>query len=278
MSSVSPVEHTAIGGLAGLIEVGVMQPTVALKNCLQEGRSFPTNISAYYRGLFINAGAMFPIIATQFGVNRTIEKVLESGRSDPLSNSQKIGMAMVAGSTSSVFGCPAEYLMIHQQRTGKSLIGAFKSNTSLYGYSTIYRGLGATVSREALYAAGYLGLMPILRKEFTDAPVIKDIPGGPYLGAGIAAGIFGTVTTHPSDTIKTRMQAFPDLKKNPEYRTIYSTARHIIQEGGVQAMFAGLVPRGFRIIGAVFILNGVKNTAVDFLEKKRSGETADALS
>lgn len=137
---------------------------------------------------------------------------------------------------------------------------------------------GATVSREALYAAGYLGLMPILRKEFTDAPVIKDIPGGPYLGAGIAAGIFGTVTTHPSDTIKTRMQAFPDLKKNPEYRTIYSTARHIIQEGGVQAMFAGLVPRGFRIIGAVFILNGVKNTAVDFLEKKRSGETADALS
>lgn len=84
---------------------------------------------------------MFPIIATQFGVNRTIEKVLESGRSDPLSNSQKIGMAMVAGSTSSVFGCPAEYLMIHQQRTGKSLIGAFKSNTSLYGYSTIYRGL-----------------------------------------------------------------------------------------------------------------------------------------
>lgn len=53
MSSVSPAEHTAIGGLAGLIEVGVMQPTVALKNCLQEGRSFPTNISAYYRGLFV---------------------------------------------------------------------------------------------------------------------------------------------------------------------------------------------------------------------------------
>ncbi len=55
MSSVSPAEHTAIGGLAGLIEVGVMQPTVALKNCLQEGRSFPTNISAYYRGLFVRS-------------------------------------------------------------------------------------------------------------------------------------------------------------------------------------------------------------------------------
>jgi len=53
MSSVTPLEHTAIGGLAGLIEVATMQPTVAVKNCLQEGRPFPTNPAAYYRGLFV---------------------------------------------------------------------------------------------------------------------------------------------------------------------------------------------------------------------------------
>lgn len=53
MSTVTPAEHTAIGGLAGLIEVCVMQPTVAIKNCLQEGRPFPRSISAYYRGLFV---------------------------------------------------------------------------------------------------------------------------------------------------------------------------------------------------------------------------------
>lgn len=52
-SSVTPAEHTAIGGLAGLIEVGVMQPTVAIKNAIQEGRPMPTQISAYYRGLFV---------------------------------------------------------------------------------------------------------------------------------------------------------------------------------------------------------------------------------
>ena len=52
-SSVTPIEHTAIGGLAGLIEVGVTQPTVAIKNALQEGRPMPTQISAYYRGLFV---------------------------------------------------------------------------------------------------------------------------------------------------------------------------------------------------------------------------------
>lgn len=31
----TPIEHTAIGAFAGLVEVTVMQPTVALKNALQ---------------------------------------------------------------------------------------------------------------------------------------------------------------------------------------------------------------------------------------------------
>lgn len=83
---------------------------------------------------------MFPIIATQFGVNRTIEGMIEPFRPSGLTNVDRIAMGMVAGTTSSVFGCPAEYLMIHQQKTGQSLMEAFKSNTSMYGLKTIYRG------------------------------------------------------------------------------------------------------------------------------------------
>lgn len=84
---------------------------------------------------------MSPIIATQFAVNRSIEKVIETARNNAPTNAEKIGMAMVAGSTSSLFGCPAEYLMIQQQRTGKSLIEVFKHETSTYGLKTVYRGL-----------------------------------------------------------------------------------------------------------------------------------------
>lgn len=128
----------------------------------------------------------------------------------------------------------------------------------------------ATVSREALYAGGYLGLMPILRSEMQEMPLIKDVPGGPLLFSGVAAGVFATVSTQPSDTIKTRMQAFPDHSLNPEYRSMYSTARHIVQNEGFMTLFAGILPRGFRIVGAVFILNGTKNTAVQYLEKSRA--------
>jgi solute carrier family 25 citrate transporter 1 len=51
--SVTPVEHTAIGAVAGIVEVAIMQPTVAIKNALQEGRPLPSNPAAYYRGLIV---------------------------------------------------------------------------------------------------------------------------------------------------------------------------------------------------------------------------------
>lgn len=65
---------------------------------------------------------------------------MEPHRPSGLTNADRIAMGMVAGTTSSVFGCPAEYLMIHQQKTGKSLFEAFKANTSSFGWTTIYRG------------------------------------------------------------------------------------------------------------------------------------------
>lgn len=52
--SLSSVEHTAIGALAGIVEVGIMQPTVAIKNALQEGRPLPAAPAAYYRGLLVS--------------------------------------------------------------------------------------------------------------------------------------------------------------------------------------------------------------------------------
>jgi len=54
MGSVTPLEHTAIGALAGLTEVTLMQPTVAIKNALQEGRSLPRSLPQLYRGVAVS--------------------------------------------------------------------------------------------------------------------------------------------------------------------------------------------------------------------------------
>lgn len=54
MSSLSSIEHTAIGAMAGVTEVTLMQPTVALKNALQEGRPLPRTPYALYRGYMVS--------------------------------------------------------------------------------------------------------------------------------------------------------------------------------------------------------------------------------
>jgi hypothetical protein len=133
-----------------------------------------------------------------------------------------------------------------------------------------FKGLSATILRESLYATGYLAIAPILREALSTQPAVQDIPGGPYVLSGIIAGLIATVSSQPADTIKTRMQAFPDNKANPEYRSFMSTTRHILATEGPGTFLAGLGPRAFRVCCAVFILNGTRNTIVDALQAHRA--------
>ena len=55
--TVTPYEHTLIGAMSGSIEVCLMQPTVAIKNALQEGRPIPLNPLHWYRGLAVSRAA-----------------------------------------------------------------------------------------------------------------------------------------------------------------------------------------------------------------------------
>lgn len=271
MSSVSPLEHTAIGALAGVVEVCIMQPTVGVKNALQEGRPVPKTIPGLYRGLAISAGAMLPITSVQFGMNRFLEQTYKRVyETDRLGSGGTLALAMSAGASSAFLGCPAEFVMIQQQKSGRSLATEFRHVLATYGALKPFKGLSATVMRESMYASGYLAVAPLLREVLQQQPAVRDVPGGPFVISGVVAGLLATVCTQPADTIKTRMQAFPDASTHPEYRSFLSTTRHIINAEGAGTFFAGLWPRAFRIVCAVFILNGTRNTIVDALQSRRT--------
>ena len=96
--------------------------------------------------------------------------------------------------------------MIQQQKAGRSLPAEFRHSLSTYGPLKLFKGLSATVARESLYACGYLAVAPLLREVLQRQPAVADIPGGPLVVSGIAAGLLATVATQPADTIKTRKQ------------------------------------------------------------------------
>ncbi|GAB4822202.1 hypothetical protein N2152v2_009248 [Parachlorella kessleri] len=264
MASVTATEHTVIGALSGLLE-----PTVAIKNALQEGRPVPRSVPALYRGLGMNICSMFPITATQFGSNRFLEQAYERMTGQRPGFGGSLLVAMGAGATSALLGCPSEFIVIHQQKTGHSLPTEASRLLRTYGPLKLYKGLGATVIRESLYTASYLGIFPVLRDFVDQQTPVGGVPGGPLVVAGISAGLLGATATHPADTIKTRMQAFPDNSQAPQYRSMASTAQHIFQTEGARGFFAGLLPRAFRISGAVIILNTARTGMVDALQDRR---------
>lgn len=216
---------------------------------------------------------MLPITATQFGMNRLLEQTFSQVLGTGGGHSRTLFIALGAGASSALFSCPAEMVMIQQQKSGRSLMAELRQLTSTLGIMSVYKGLSPTLVRESLYTAGYLGVAPILREKLSEAPIIGDTPGGPMVASGIAAGLLATVSTQPLDTIKTRMQAFPQKDEYPQYRSMPSTTKYIIETEGFTTLFAGLVPRAARIVLAVFVLTGVRNTAVDLLQKSKSAST-----
>lgn len=60
--------------------------------------------------------------------------------------------------------------------------------------------------RESLYTAGYLGVAPLLKAKLTGHSAFEGTPGAALVVSGVSAGILATLTSHPADTIKTRMQ------------------------------------------------------------------------
>lgn len=124
--------------------------------------------------------------------------------------------------------------------------------------------------RESLYSAGYLGVCPMLREYLQNETSLGSTPGAPLVVSGAAAGLLATVCTQPADTIKTRMQAFLDKEAYPQYRTMLGSARHIVETEGASTLFAGLLPRAFRLICAVIILNGTRNALVELVDLHRA--------
>lgn len=276
-SRVTPLEHTAIGALGGVIEVCLMQPTVAVKNALQEGRPLPKHPALYYRGLLINAASMAPITATQFGTSRLIENLLTQRTGEAPGTAGRFLAAAAAGTVSAFIGSPSEMIIIHQQRNGRPLAAEVRHFFSTYGALPIYRGITACMARETMYAGGYLGLCPILYDRLKSSPSLAGYPPSTaMIIAGITGGVFAAACSHPFDTVKTRMQAY--MYSKPEYLTVRRSARTIYQEGGILQFWKGLTPRMTRIVAATFILTKVRQICVGHLEEQRADKEPALLS
>ena len=261
-----------IGGVSGTLEVCVNQPTVSWKNALQQGRPISFSPAVMYRGTLINATSIAPITAIQFGVAGLLTEALVASEQRPLSHAETIGTSLAGGAVSALIVCPADMIMIQQQRTGLALPAQVAAIAREHGWGRFSKGLLPAIGRESLFTGGYLGLAPVLRsllvqfqpdtfaeqKATPGAAVVeggRDVRGNvlSLVASSLLAGVTAGVLTHPIDTIKTRMQG--DLSPASPYTSASATARLLWAEGGLSRFYQGVLPRTGRICVAVLIFN-----------------------
>ncbi|CAM6105283.1 unnamed protein product [Calypogeia fissa] len=255
-----PLESATIGALSGVIEVLLQQPSVTIKNAIQDKQPISWNPRVLYRGVLVNATSMAPICALQFAVNDILERTVKG----PLNSAQRAGFAATAGVVSSMVSGPAELLMIQQQKTGASLFEQLKKVKNDHGWLALTRGLVPTVVRESIYTATYLGVSPLLQERLMVGSYLSHKAMLAMFLAALVSGTAAALITQPFDTIKTRMQANLDL---PHYRKMRSTVKAIIAEGGFKSLYSGFIPRTQRVMCAVFILGESKTLLTEFYFK-----------
>ncbi|OQS00645.1 Mitochondrial Carrier (MC) Family [Thraustotheca clavata] len=257
------MQYAAIGSMAGMFEVCIQQPMMYIKNCVQQNRPMSFHPAVMYRGVGVMCASIAPVSAVQFAVDGVLTTSLNAA-SIPSTEGSRILTAATAGVCSSFLSSPAELVMTLQQHTGHSVKQTIQEVTQTYGFSRLYRGMPYTCLREMIWCASYLALGPVLGEKlhqhfpetFGDANTATiSQRGAAAMGGSIGAGLIAVLATQPIDTIKTIMQGNA-LDKNA--MGIMAESRRVWNQGGISGLYKGTIPRGLRLIGAVFILSETK--------------------
>ncbi|KAG3098206.1 hypothetical protein PI124_g17352 [Phytophthora idaei] len=258
----SGLQNGAVGSIAGMAEVMLQQPTVAIKNAVQQGRPISWSVPALYRGLGVSLASIAPISAIQFAANGRLLRGLTAPGVAP-SDQTKLLCATLSGVVSTGLSAPAELIMTLQQNNGKSFGATVKEVVRQHGVVRLLRGFSATTVRDSMWCAGYLALGPVFTREmhtlspttFGDEDTATTTQKASASIAGcVTAGIISVAATQPVDTVKTVMQGEAMMLPSGRTPSTLTTVARIYRKGGFLAFYRGIVPRGCRLVGAVLIL------------------------
>lgn len=263
--SLSFMENVAIGSAAGATEVVLSgQPLTFVKNTLQQKQKPTESLqkksirfvlkhlaqqapSQYYRGIEVNAVCMVPTTAIQIGLSEKLKDVIPG---------QEVSTSLVRNGTAGAFAAlvctPSELVIVNQQNWNANARETMRRLYKTNGLKACFRGYTAKAFRDGNFCAGFLTAYPAIKRyvqEKTESSTLATILSTACVGPVTAA------TSHPFDTISTRMQA--DASKE-NIQGFSSAAKMIYKEGGLKVFFSGFTPRTIRILAAIPLMSAVK--------------------
>lgn len=206
---------------------------------------------ALYRGLSATLLRQCFYSGTRFGVYDLVKDSL-AGQQKTTPMWVKCTAGIVGGAAGAMVGQPAEISLVRMQADGKLPVekrrnykhvgDALQRTVNEEGFSTLYRGVGPTMTRACIVTTFQLGTYD-QAKEFLLHVGMKDGVTC-HFSASLLAGFFASVASNPVDVVKTRImnQPTPAPGESLMYPGQVDCFRKTIQGEGFMALYKGFIP------------------------------------
>ncbi|KAL2246607.1 probable mitochondrial adenine nucleotide transporter BTL3 [Sesamum indicum] len=230
-------------------------------------------IVGFWKGNFVNILRTAPFKAINFYAYDTYRnQLLRLSGNDETTNFQRFLAGAAAGITATVLCIPMDTIRTVMVAPGGEalggLIGAFRHMIQTEGFFSLYKGLVPSIISMAPSGAVFYGVYDILKSAYLHSPegrerlqhmkqqgdelnALEQLELGPIrtLIYGAIAGACSEAATYPFEVVRRQLQ----MQVRATKMGALQTCLKIVEQGGIPALYAGLVPSLLQVLPSAAI-------------------------
>ncbi|XP_042464572.1 probable mitochondrial adenine nucleotide transporter BTL3 [Zingiber officinale] len=231
-------------------------------------------LRGFWKGNFVNILRTAPFKAINFYAYDTYRKqLLKLSGNEETTNFERFIAGAAAGITATILCIPMDTIRTKMVAPGGealgSVIGVFHHMIQTEGFFSLYKGLVPSLISMAPSGAVFYGVYDILKSGYLHSPqgrkrldimrkqegedvgVLDQLELGPMrtLLYGAIAGACAEATTYPFEVVRRQLQMQVQANK----LNAFATFMKIVDQGGVPALYAGLIPSLLQVLPSASI-------------------------
>lgn len=225
-------------------------------------------LKGFWKGNFLNILRTAPFKAVNFCAYDTYRKqLLKISKNEETTNFERFLAGAAAGITATILCLPMDTIRTKLVAPGGEalggVVGAFSHMIQTEGFFSLYKGLLPSILSMAPSGAVFYGVYDILKSSYLRSPegkkrikhmsqhgkemsALDQLELGPVktLLYGAIAGACAEATTYPFEVVRRRLQ----MQSQANKLSALATLVNIVEQGGVPALYAGLIPSLLQVL------------------------------
>lgn len=228
-------------------------------------------LKGFWKGNFVNILRTAPFKAVNFYAYDTYRKqLLKMSGNEETTNFERFLAGAAAGITATILCLPMDTIRTKLVAPGGEalggIIGAFRHMIHSEGFFSLYKGLVPSIMSMAPSGAVFYGVYDMLKSAYLHSPegqkrimsqqgqelnAFDRLELGPFrtLLYGAISGACAEAATYPFEVVRRQLQ----MQVQATRLNAFATCAKIVEQGGVPALYAGLIPSLLQVLPSAAI-------------------------